>query len=194
MFVVTGMERAGSTFVWQVAKEFGNTTKVHGFYTPANNMIALATYRDPRDAICSYAGAFDITLEEAFITLFVQRKRHLQLLQARYFSGQHHLIRYEDYFGGNEAQLVKRIAELVRADLSEEQANNIAVKHSIKENKKIADTFTSFKEHDKKTQIHGRHITNNGKIGTWKARFPDALTARVNSYLMAMLIAFNYEE
>ena len=54
--LVCGIERSGSTFVYQTLKHLGiNVKKTHSYELGSPFIPKLYTFRDPRDVICSYA-------------------------------------------------------------------------------------------------------------------------------------------
>ena len=141
-FNICGMERSGSTFVWQVLKELGcNATKSHSYKMGNTQAVKFYTYRDPRDVICSYARTVlvpEINSGEIHDTYHpdgsVERvhdaARRIAAYRLFYRPNARQLdyrcymweanqgapiafLKYEDYFGGNEEKLVEDICSFV---------------------------------------------------------------------------------
>jgi len=200
--IVGGMECTGSTFVCQIVKEMGfKPKKIHEYYNK-NNILKLITFRDPRDIICSFARRtmkemVDAKgLEEALIAshkyLFLHHKRHEDL--RRYSQEQHSLlIRYEDYFVGNEGNLIDQLAEFLKVDIDDSFKLFILLEYSIEKNKQRASKFSSFQEYDKDTLIHGNHLSSNGMSKVWKELFTPAVCEITKRDLGDFLIEYGYE-
>jgi hypothetical protein len=220
-FRVCGMERSGSTFVWQVLRELGcDVVKSHSYDAQDALSVKLYTYRDPRDVICSYArtvlapevkrgelsdinsitGMSGELLRVAAYRLFY--RPNARQLDYRCYVWEANqgapicFIKYEDYFNGNEATLVGGISHFVsqfqEVKMDANLFNMIAKKYSKDKNAKRASAFDSFDEWDNETQIHGNHITNGGS--TWRDDFNWGVAVCVDKHLGDFLIELEYEK
>jgi hypothetical protein len=118
---------------------------------------------------------YDSDMALAKATLQETNKYFKQLETAWHKQGSHnlYLIKYEDYFPDRTPSLVDFLASKVGVALTAEELEELAQKHSLQENKKIADEHKNFWAYDKTSNIHGDHITGNGEIGGWKEAFSE---------------------
>jgi len=204
-YVVVSLEGSGSTYIWQVVSEFykaGRVGRAHTFVKPSANKYVFFSYRDPRDVLCSYAKRLFRQMElesginKSFETLFVRFKRQEMIKNylACSRNSQLTIIKYEDYFKGNEEKLVKFISEKMKLAISNVQMGEILNKFSIENNKKRASKFESFGQWDKNTHIHGNHISSGGEIGVWKKDFTEANKLIVREGLGDLLVTLGYEK
>ena len=219
-FKVCGMERSGSTFVWQVLKELGcNAAKSHSFEMGNTQAVKFYTFRDPRDVICSYARTVlrpelergDLTTHHAdgspgeplriatYRLFYRPNARQLDYRCYIWESAQGAPIafmKYEDYFGGNEEQLVEGIcgfASLFQPLIYDDNlVRMIAQKYSKEKNKQRSLKFDTFDEYDEETGIHGDHITHGGS--TWRDEFTWDVAVNVDRFLGDFLIELGYEK
>ena len=223
-FTVCGMERSGSTFVYQVLKAMNlNVRKTHCYEQGEVSTVKIYTFRDPRDVICSYARSAllpeiksgdiyptqDLTgeifheepLRVACYRLFYRpNARQLDyrcyMWEAAY-GAPVVLIKYEDYFKGNELKLVKNLstfcAQFGYDEIGDAQALEIVNEYSITRNRVRAGEFKSFDEWNEDTQIHGDHISNNGE-SSWKREFNFEIAAMIDKFAGDFIIELGYEK
>lgn len=204
---IAGMESTGSTYVWQLVTAVSGrkARKIHHYVR--GNCMFFVSYRDPRDIICSYARRLlrgkikKEGMEEALIKahqiLFHEFRRQDDLgeytsdtkLKKKVF-----LIKYEDYFGGNEHELLDFIIKKIGGNFSDKRKEKILNKFSIENNKKISNKFPGFGKWDNRTLIHGNHISADGKIGVWKSLFTEKVCKLIKKDLGQFLIDYGYEE
>jgi len=207
-YCIAGMECTGSTLVWQFVTEISGKKagKAHS-YKKSNNNIFFITYRDPRDVLCSFtrrqhAGhikkyGIEAALIHAFNVMFEKFKRHEDLIKYHDESKRSdriHLIKYENFFCGNEDKLLELILKKMNKSLNNEKKWALIKKYSIEKNKKRSEKFSGFGQYDKKTYIHGNHISANGKVGVWEEIFTEKVKELVKKKLGKFLIDFGYEK
>ena len=216
-FIVCGIERSGSTFVYQVLKELGTSvTKTHSYELGSPLTPKLYTFRDPRDVICSYArtwvkanieqgatieGPPDEDLRVATHKLFYSpNARQLDYRCYRWEAEQGApiaFIKYENYFGGNERALVDQLVYFMTSmghpQPTSEKIDMILGACSIDKNKERAARMNSFFEWDDETQVHGNHISNNGE-SSWREEFNFDIACHVDKYLGDFIIELGYEK
>ena len=220
--IVCGMERSGSTFVYQVVKELGtNVSKTHAYEQGSPHSLKIYTIRDPRDVICSYArtwvaaqfdvipeheaeewkdASFQESLRVAAHKLFYSpaaRQLDYRCYRWEAEQGGHVVfIRYEDYFLGNEKLLVRQLADMLSAfnnrDITDNEVEQIVQKFSIDKNRERSKAIPTFLEWDEETQVHGNHISNNGK-SSWRNDFTFDIACHVDKYLGDFIIELGYE-
>jgi hypothetical protein len=199
--IITGWPASGSTFLFQVAKQLGlNVKKTHGKRTKNIN-FTIFTFRDPRDVICSQARRIfkkvweDKGPETALLKateLFIDEKYGKALYDSARMPNIF-LIRYEDYFRGNEHVLIDTIANNFLVLLSQEKKAQILKETSIQSNIKNSQALDGFESYDKESFIHGNHISNKGQPGAWKKHFTSVITKKVKCNMGQLLIDLGYE-
>ena len=218
-YTVCGMERSGSTYVYQVLKALGlNVNKSHSYDLDYAGSVKVYTYRDPRDVICSYArtklqaeissgelrrsvpGCPREDLRAACYRLFYRpnaRQLDYQIYAWEAEQGAPVVfIKYEDYFLGNEKALVQQLSDFIsifeNLDVSESKVDEILERCSMKSNEARSLEFKSFEEWDEETGIHGNHISANGR-STWRDEFDFTIAVDVARFLGGFLVDLGYE-
>lgn len=197
--IVSGMESAGSTAIWQMIKELGlEVSKEHG-YTPSDNCVVFATIRDVRDVITSLIrreclgkmndiDSYALGCMNYIAPRFYQMSRYELDVNAS-------LIRYESFIA-NPGSTLDAICSRMEIEISPDRRAEILENCSLEKNKERAAAMQDFTQWDKDSLIHGNHISSNGKIGSWeelaKTLKPETVkTIEDNS--RGFLIHFNYE-
>jgi len=186
--MVAGMEGTGSTFVYQVCKEHSyKCAKTHTYVS--NPLLKFVTYRDPRDVICSFSRrqledevdqhSLQNALRSGYDLLFRKRERHKDLL--KYHEDETAvLIRYENYFNGDERQLIQLLLDKLGVDASEGEVERLYTEYNIEANEQRAESLASFTDFDRETGIHGNHISSGGQSEVWKDLFDEDLKDTVH--------------
>ena len=199
---VAGLPSSGSTFVYQIMRELGyKPVKIH-HYTKEKG-CKIVTYRDPRDMICStakrqtkknYPNLKGIDrYNQAYTSLFIEKPNCQEILDSYSEREDALLIKYEDFFGGNELQMIKNILLFLKDKEKESVLINAINKYSISNNLKRAKKLGKFEVYDKKTHLHGNHISNKGKSGYWKEELPEETLFLVNNRLKDFMKRYGYE-
>ena len=199
---VAGLPSSGSTFVYQIIRELGYRPKKIHHFTPEKG-IKLVTYRDPRDMICSTANrqtkknfphlSANERYNQAYKSLFVDQPSCQDIMENYSTCPNTLLIKYEDYFGGNELQLFKTILEFLNDNENDKKLNKVLEKYSVSKNLERANRLGKFEVYDKRTHLHGNHISNKGKIGYWKNELPNETLALVNQNLQPFMEKYGYQ-
>lgn len=200
--LIRGWHASGSTFLYQVANLLGlDVRKGHGTRKTTIDFTLFA-FRDPRDIICSQAKRFfERTWEkqgsEAALLKALDQFIEEKSTEALYTSINKPnvlLIRYENYFPDNRHLLIDLIADNYLIPVTDQKRKYILEETSIQANMKRAEKFNSFNRFDKKTQIHGNHISNKGRLGAWKKHFTPIVKERVKKHLGSLILDLGYEE
>lgn len=201
--IVGGMEGTGSTFVYQIVEgmDVSPVIKVHRYVS--GNSPKLVTYRDPRDVICSYArrqlahlsesDGLEAGLVASHQKLFHELRRHEDLRRYR-DDNCALLIRYEDYFGGREDDLIELIAKNLRISINDSIKQRLLTAFSLPRNRERAEQFSTFSEYDETSHIHGKHVSSGGRSGVWKELFTPNVRDMVKEDLGDYLVEFGYAE
>ena len=219
-YTVCGMERSGSTLVFQILSHLGlDVKKTHSYNLDNTASVKFYTVRDPRDVICSYArtvlkkeledGILEYStdfcrredLRAACFRLFYrpnarQLDYRLYMWEANY-GAPVVFINYEEYILGNERKLIKDIMTLVSQfeaiDTSDQMVDEITETYSMDANHKRSLKYSGFEEWCTDTGIHGNHISALGK-STWRDEFDYTIAVCVDRYLGDFLIELGYEK
>lgn len=201
---VAGWVGSGSTFIYQAISKMGiRVNKVHGVPKYNKFNITFYTIRDPRDVILSTArrSLNDIlknqgltkAIEES-ISQFVNKHKFIEdYFQATRLPNTL-IIRYETFFNGNQNLLLQFLADQLSVPISQSKTNEILDECSIEANMKRMGKYNNFHQWDKKSQIHGNHISNKGKIGGWKDIYNSEICEMIDYHIGDFLIALKYEE
>ncbi len=201
---VLGLPASGSTFTFQLLNEMfpGRVIKTHKFI-PKSNCFKFVNYRDPRDIILSTAkrryqdlgelAGIEASIIQSHINLFRENKYHNNLKKYKN-DKKAYLIKYEDYFNGNEKKLIEFIAQKLNKNIKENKINYILDKYSLRSNLKRAKKLKTFNNYDNKSQIHGNHISNMGKSGEWKKVFSTKVINIIKKDIGKFIIDFGYEK
>lgn len=199
-----GPIRSGTTLIWNILKEFfPYIKKTHTFPSKKEYKI-ISTIRDPRDILKSLLiislskkkesltqSSKKITLE--MINFEIQKIKKLGLDYL--LNNKHHknilILRYE-LFHNNYNYIFDNLEKFLNLKISPEKRIEIQNKYNIKNLKKISKEQQHFRNWDKKTLIHGKHISANPEPGSWKEYIPKEYHKYICSSLKKYLIGFNY--
>lgn len=199
--IICGWTASGSTFLYQVGRELGiKTFKQHGYRDVHRHVLCFYTIRDPRDIILSDArrvfsdlwtqGKEEKAIREA-LNSFLERdseKTYDAALRATNVI----IIRYENFLPDNPKILIRFTADQFAKSLTEERLKYIKENTSLKENLKRSHTLKDFSFFYKDNQIHGNHISNQGKVGGWKEHLGISDQDYLNQELHSLLEKTNY--
>ncbi len=199
--IICGWTASGSTFLYQVGRELGiKTFKQHGYRDAHQCALCFYTIRDPRDVILSDA-------RRVFNNLWSQDQKEkaihksLRLFLERDFENTYDtavratnvvIIRYELFLPENPELLIRFTADQFSVPLNKEQLRLIRERTSIKENIKKSRSLKDFSFFYKDNQIHGNHISNQGRIGGWKKYLDPSVQNYLNQELRSLLKKTNY--
>ena len=200
--MVCGWTGSGSTLVCQMGDHLGlKVSKIHGYHIDNAHKVKLFMIRDPRDVISSNArreskhiyeengirAAMEVELEK-----FLRMKYHSSYYEAL-ADPSTLIVKYEDFVRGREEELVKFIATQFGIQLSQDKLNNILDETSIDKNIERAKKIQSFEDYDKKSLIHGNHITNKGASGRWRQDMDEEFRKIVYDKIGKLITDTGYE-
>ncbi len=187
LILVAGMRRSGSTVAFQIALELAGgkehslgfdsvkrffrpyknlmVGKTHSFWKQAEDdkVVAINTYRDPRDIAISMMGVQNRTFAEVVSHGLLNHAVYHQELWEKSKANRHE-ARYED-FVDDLISLVYVIAQAMKMNISWEKANKIADKFSLKRNRQRADVAHNMRP----DLLFPGHI-RDGSIGQWQGQ------------------------
>ena len=192
------MIRSGSTLAFNIVREtfpLKKVVKVHNCGATCKRLPIVATYRHPMDCVASsimrrgHDKPTDELLEE-----HIRQVKENGLLDILDLIGHKEavLLRYEDFtvdlnvvFDALETQF--------NAVVSAAKRDELAVKYKIENvEKKIAE-LSSFSEMDKKTQLHGKHVSQyKGATGYYKEFFTKPQIARMEEAFKEFMELMGY--
>ena len=190
--------RTGSTKMWNILKmAYGNDVEKHHIYNINNthNIPIVMTVRNPYDMVCSSILRYghqitDQSVSRQIIELF---ENGLDV-PMRFINDDNVLIfRYEDYIFDWDFTFNK--LEEFLGEIDESKKKEIVEKLEIKNIKNnIMNTMDSFSQYDKKTHIHGKHISEfNGEVGYSKKLLSKHQIQMIKTSFKEYNKTFNYE-
>lgn len=183
MIIVAGIDRSGTTILWQIVKDISgeDPPKTHAYM--AKRATKFYIYRDPRDIACSYARgpAIKRFKEEGEQEILLYSCRSIlkdldrQTVYRQYKKDKDSImLKYEDFLPGDVSGLIDFVSEKLGIPVSEAKKKDILERRSLEANKKIAAKFGTFADRDINTRIHGNHITSNGE-SPWRDLMSDSV-------------------
>ncbi|NNF02531.1 MAG: hypothetical protein HKN22_07580 [Bacteroidia bacterium] len=200
--LVYGWTGSGSTLVCQIGDQLGlKVTKLHGYHIDNANLIKLFMIRDPRDVISSNARreARQIYETDGIIpAMTFELEKFVRMgYKGDYYKAVEDpstlIIKYEEFVRGKEQELIKFLAAQYSISVSEEKISSILQETSIDKNIERAKKIESFDDYDKKSLIHGNHITNKGASGKWKEDMDQEFRKLLDSKIGDLVIDSGYE-
>ena len=189
--------RSGSTLVFNLMREIFNNKKifkVHTFRNMCYELPVVATYRHPLDSIASSIIRYDKepTDEEIQrqIKIFNSQGLH-NLIQASQMDNVL-LLKYERFVKDFE-YIFDQFEKFFKIKIPSEQRKALTEKYKISNVEKQL-KGGSFSEMDKKTQLHGNHISKfKGASGYYKTFFSEEQCNYLRKMYFDILNAFDYE-
>ena len=106
------------------------------------------------------------------------------------------LFEYEN-FASSEASTTRFLSwasSYFGLDLTSQAQIAIARHFSIENNTQRQNKVgTTFKEVNKKTQLHGYHISSNGTVGAWRQCLSEDMLAEIETLLGHEMVRFGYK-
>jgi hypothetical protein len=173
--IVSGMECAGSTAIWQMIQQLGyDVRKEHGF-TPSNNCIVFATLRDIRDVVVSLWRRECLGVRNDPDNYALGCWKYIQPRfdeMKKYQSERVPIIQYE-YFIEDPGETLRMICNHLNVWISDDRRSEILDYCSLEKNKSRSQTMTNFSEWNHENLVHGNHISTGGKVGSWLDLIPE---------------------
>lgn len=200
--VVCGWTGSGSTLVSQIGQHLGlKVIKIHGAQLEVINRVKLFMIRDPRDVISSNARResrhiYDEQGIDAAMRIELDKFLNMGYVQDYYDAIRDPgtiVIKYEEMVKGKEPELITFIATQFGLSVLPRQMQYILEETSIEKNDARSSKIDSFEEYDRKSLIHGHHITNKGESGRWKEDMNREFRIELNKVIGQLIIDSGYE-
>ena len=147
---------------------------------------------DPKDLL---EGKVRMSLNDVMDFASITHHRCLSLNKFIENKEKHNLlfIKYEDFYNDIPALLLA-YEKHFGIEIPKDIKTQITESCSIEAHKKVANNYSSFKEHEKISQIHGYHILKNGEPGLWKQLVPPEGQDLLTQMLFPLLAEYGYEK
>ena len=188
--------RSGSTLVYNILREFSNVRKTHNM-SVKNGQLYVITYRHPYNCIIS-----SLLRNEKKINLLnikSEISEYLKnggkdLLKNDLLKKNILLLQYEEFFDNYEV-IYNKLEKFLNINIDENKKIELSKKYHITNVKKITNKYKTFKEYDKTTHLHGKHISEyDGKTDYKKILSEnDIYMLKENKSLNEIIKKFNYE-
>lgn len=192
--------RSGSTLVYNIIRKIlhhsTEIVKTHSLKTILEGSTVISTKRHPLDILCSSMLRYDLPFNEKNIVKQVKeiKKQGLtRLIQVKNHKDVH-VLKYEDFYK-NHNVIFDQLERIFSIEITKDLRANVSNEVSILKAKKISDQYLNFHKYDKKTQIHGKHISEYlGTPETYKIHLSEAtLRHKAYSLLQNEIIKLGYE-
>lgn len=177
--------RTGSTLIFNVVRSIDNNFTIDKTHGPIRSLEKLGrglqnsdkcifTFRNPYDSIVSLFQCHkkEKTKEnlDKFITEF-----NWSLMCLKHYKNNNFLwLKYEN-FKNNYQYIFDKIENYLDIKINKNKKLEIIEEFSISGVKEKIKNYKNFWDFDKKTELHGNHISNdNGKINKWKTFFTES--------------------
>lgn len=190
--------RTGSTKMWNILKmAYGNDVSKYHIFDVDNafNIPIVMTVRNPYDMVCSSILRYGQQITDQSVSEQIMEISEFGLdVPMRFINDDNVLIfRYEDYIFDWDFTFNK--LEEFLGEIDESKKKEIVEKLEIKNIKNnIMNTMDSFSQYDKKTHIHGKHISEfNGEVGYSKKLLSKHQIQMIKTSFKEYNKTFNYE-
>jgi hypothetical protein len=188
--------RSGSTLVYNILREFSNVRKTHNM-SVKNGQLYVITYRHPYNCIIS-----SLLRNEKKINLLnikSEISEYLKnggkdLLKNDLLKKNILLLQYEEFFDNYEV-IYNKLEKFLNINIDENKKIELSKKYNITNVKKITNKYKTFKEYDKTTHLHGKHISEYDGQTDYKKILSenDIYVLKENKSLNEIIKKFNYE-
>ena len=188
--------RSGSTLVYNILREFSNVRKTHNM-SVKNGQLYVITYRHPYNCIIS-----SLLRNEKKINLLnikSEISEYLKnggkdLLKNDLLKKNILLLQYEEFFDNYEV-IYNKLEKFLNINIDENKKIELSKKYHITNVKKITNKYKTFKEYDKTTHLHGKHISEYDGQTYYKKILSenDIYVLKENKSLNEIIKKFNYE-
>lgn len=191
--------RSGSTVVFNILKDLfprHQIIKSHSLDNElANKYPVITTYRHPLDSLASTFHVLELTLSDDELKIQVEkhRKRGFDDLVNVWDHPNILKLRYED-FVDDLGTVLSAIEEFMGIEVSPEKKAILIEKYQIGKIEKMVAQYRNFKEFDKNTHWHGKHISKHkGMVGYHKDFFTPHQLEYLNKEFSKYLKTFGYD-
>lgn len=190
--------RSGSTLVWNILKlvlNDNNIRKSHSLSKINSSDRIVSTIRDPRDMLKSRLTIYDRdykNIDDINTEIDAMIKYGMNDL-FKYYSHKNVLVLRYELFWNNFDNVFDNLEIFLGIKIDSQKREQIVSQCNVHEMRKISLLHDTFNEFDKKTHIHGKHISNSlGRPDTWSQVIPAEFHDHVNRRLEKYLHKFGY--
>lgn len=187
--------RSGSTLVYNILREFFNVKKSHNISIKDNNYYVI-TYRHPYNSIISSLLRNNKIINVSNINDEV--KEYLKnggndLLKNDLLKKNVLLLKYEQFFNDYNV-IYDELEGFLNIKIHESKRLQITKKYNVNSVKEIIKKYKTFAEYDKKTHLHGKHISKYNGETNYKELLSDKEinVLKENETLNKIIEKFNY--
>lgn len=188
--------RSGSTLVYNILREFSNVRKTHNI-SVKNGQLYVITYRHPYNCIISSLLRNEKKINSLNIKSEISeylKNGGKNLLENDLLKKNILLLQYEEFFNNYEV-IYNKLENFLNINIDENKKIELSKKYHITNVKKMTNKYKTFKEYDKTTHLHGKHISEYDGQTDYKKILSenDIYVLKENKSLNKIIKKFNYE-
>jgi len=188
--------RSGSTLVYNILREFSNVRKTHNI-SVKNGQLYVITYRHPYNCIISSLLRNEKKINSLNIKSEISeylKNGGKDLLENDLLKKNILLLQYEEFFNNYEV-IYNKLENFLNINIDENKKIELSKKYHITNVKKMTNKYKTFKEYDKTTHLHGKHISEYDGQTDYKKILSenDIYVLKENKSLNEIIKKFNYE-
>lgn len=188
--------RSGSTLVYNILREFSNVRKTHNI-SVKNGQLYVITYRHPYNCIISSLLRNEKKINSLNIKSEISeylKNGGKDLLENDLLKKNILLLQYEEFFNNYEV-IYNKLENFLNINIDENKKIELSKKYHITNVKKMTNKYKTFKEYDKTTHLHGKHISEYDGQTDYKKILSenDIYSLKENKSLNEIIKKFNYE-
>mgnify|MGYP000897788699 FL=1 len=188
--------RSGSTLVYNILREFSNVRKTHNI-SVKNGQLYVITYRHPYNCIISSLLRNEKKINSLNIKSEISeylKNGGKNLLENDLLKKNILLLQYEEFFNNYEV-IYNKLENFLNINIDENKKIELSKKYHITNVKKMTNKYKTFKEYDKTTHLHGKHISEYDGQTDYKKILSenDIYVLKENKSLNEIIKKFNYE-
>ncbi len=188
--------RSGSTLVYNILREFSNVRKTHNI-SVKNGQLYVITYRHPYNCIISSLLRNEKKINSLNIKSEISeylKNGGKNLLENDLLKKNILLLQYEEFFNNYEV-IYNKLENFLNINIDENKKIELSKKYHITNVKKMTNKYKTFKEYDKTTHLHGKHISEYDGQTDYKKILSenDIYVLKENKSLNEIIKKFIYE-
>lgn len=188
--------RSGSTLVYNILREFSNVRKTHHI-SVKNGQLYVITYRHPYNCIISSLLRNERKINSLNIKSEISeylKNGGKDLLENDLLKKNILLLQYEEFFDNYEV-IYNKLENFLNINIDKNKKIELSKKYHITNVKKMTNKYKTFKEYDKTTHLHGKHISEYDGQTDYKKILSenDIYVLKENKSLNEIIKKFNYE-
>lgn len=188
--------RSGSTLVYNILREFSNVRKTHNI-SVNNGQLYVITYRHPYNSIISSLLRNEKKINSLNIKSEINeylKNGGKDLLENDLLKKNILLLQYEEFFNNYEV-IYNKLENFLNINIDENKKIELSKKYHITNVKKMTNKYKTFKEYDRTTHLHGKHISKYDGQTDYKKILSenDIYVLKENKSLNEIIKKFNYE-